>query len=123
MKIKKPFMTVFAVLIISSIVLAACAAPEPEVVIETVVVTETETETVVETVEVIVEVEAEVPVDYGPVTFHGYSTTEIPGLDPQLGEDTVSIAYIEQLFVHLTNYDLDTASALAAKYSTSMEWD
>lgn len=43
------------------------------------------------------------------VTFYGYSTTELPTIDPQLGEDTVSIGYIENLFVHLTNYDLDTA--------------
>ena len=43
------------------------------------------------------------------VTFSGYSTTEIPTLDPQLGEDSVSIAYIENIFVHLTNYDLVTA--------------
>jgi oligopeptide transport system substrate-binding protein len=112
MKIRKTLMAVFAVLIISSIVLAACATPTPEVIVETVVVTETETETIVETVEVIVEVEAEVPMDYGPVTFHGYSTTDIPGLDPQLGEDSVSIAYIENLFVHLTNYDLDTAEVV-----------
>jgi oligopeptide transport system substrate-binding protein len=50
--------------------------------------------------------------DKGPVTFHGYSTTDIPTLDPQLGEDTVSIVYIENLFVHLTNYDLDTAEVV-----------
>lgn len=43
------------------------------------------------------------------VTSYAYSTTELPTLDPQLGEDTVSIAYIENIFVHLTNYDLDTA--------------
>ncbi|MEN8172674.1 MAG: peptide ABC transporter substrate-binding protein [Chloroflexota bacterium] len=118
MKIRKTLMSVFAVLIISSIVLAACAAPEPEVVIETVVVTETETETIVETVEVVVEAEPEV--DYGPVTFHGYSTTDVPTMDPQLGEDVVSINYIEQLFVHLTNYDLDTA-AIVPEAATA--WD
>ncbi|MBE9523604.1 MAG: hypothetical protein IMY76_00800, partial [Chloroflexi bacterium] len=113
-------MSVFAVLIISSLVLAACAAPEPEVVVETVVVTETETETIVETVEVIVEVEAEVPVDYGPVTYHGYSTTDIPTLDPQLGEDVVSINFIENLFVHLTNYDLITAEIIP---EAATSWD
>jgi oligopeptide transport system substrate-binding protein len=43
------------------------------------------------------------------VTFTGYSTTDIPTLDPQIGEDVVSINYIENLFVHLTNYDLVTA--------------
>jgi len=63
MKIRKTLMSVFAVLIISSIVLAACAAPEPEVIVETVeVIVEVEGETIVETVEVVVEVDApEVP--------------------------------------------------------------
>ena len=46
------------------------------------------------------------------VTMNGTSTTDIPTLDPQLGEDTVSIAYIENLFVHLTNYDLVTADII-----------
>ena len=43
------------------------------------------------------------------VSLRGTSTTDIPTLDPQLGEDVVSINYIENLFVHLTNYDLVTA--------------
>ncbi len=43
------------------------------------------------------------------VTFTGYDTSDIPTLDPQLGEDVTSIYYIENLFVHLTNYDLITA--------------
>lgn len=46
------------------------------------------------------------------VTFDGYSTTDIPTLDPQLAEDVVSINYIENLFVHLTNYDLETAEVV-----------
>ncbi|MDH3943028.1 MAG: peptide ABC transporter substrate-binding protein [Anaerolineae bacterium] len=48
----------------------------------------------------------------GPVTFRGTTTTDIPTLDPQLATDTVSIAYIENLFVHLTNYDLETAEVV-----------
>lgn len=43
------------------------------------------------------------------VTFTGYSNTDIPTLDPQMGEDVISINYIENLFVQLTNYDLITA--------------
>ncbi len=43
------------------------------------------------------------------VTSYGYSTTELPTLDPQKGEDVVSINNIENLFVHLANYDLETA--------------
>jgi oligopeptide transport system substrate-binding protein len=54
------------------------------------------------------------------VTFYGYSTTEIPTLDPQLGEDVVSINYIENLFVHLANYDLETAD-IVPEAATS--WD
>ena len=48
----------------------------------------------------------------GPVTMYGTSTTDIPTLDPQLGEDSVSIYYIENLFVNLTNYDLETAEVV-----------
>lgn len=54
------------------------------------------------------------------VTNTGYSTTEIPTLDPQLGEDVVSIDYIENLFVHLTNYDLITAD-IVPEAATSWE--
>ncbi len=39
------------------------------------------------------------------VTFTGYSTREILTLDPQLAVDKVSLNYIENLFVQLTNYD------------------
>jgi oligopeptide transport system substrate-binding protein len=54
------------------------------------------------------------------VTSFGYSTTELPTMDPQLGEDTVSIGYIENVFVHLTNYDLDTAE-IVPEAATSWE--
>ena len=53
------------------------------------------------------------------VTMNGTSTTDIPTLDPQLGEDTVSIVYIENLFVHLTNYDLVTADIIP---EAATEW-
>ena len=56
----------------------------------------------------------------GLVTFNGYDTTDIPTLDPQLGEDTVSIDYIENLFVQLTNYDLETAD-IVPEAATSWE--
>ena len=46
------------------------------------------------------------------LTFTGYDTSDIPTLDPQLGEDVTSINYIENLFVHLTNYDLITADII-----------
>ncbi|RLD11936.1 MAG: hypothetical protein DRI56_00315 [Chloroflexota bacterium] len=111
---KKTLLVIFSVLVASSMLLAACATPEPEKIIETVVVTEKET--VIETVEVEVvkEVEVEVAPEVAPepITLDGYSTTDIPTLDPQLGEDVVSINYIENLFVHLTNYDLITAEII-----------
>ena len=54
------------------------------------------------------------------VTFRGYSNTDIPTLDPQIGEDVISINYIENLFVHLTNYDLVTAD-IVPEAATSWE--
>ena len=104
---KKTLLMVLGLLIISSMILTACggAAPvetpaeEPAAPAEAPAVEEPAAP-------------AEEPVDMGPVTYYGYSTTDIPTLDPQLGEDTVSIVYIENLFVHLTNYDLDTAEVV-----------
>ena len=44
-----------------------------------------------------------------PITFNGWDELDIPTLDPQMALDTTSITAIENLFVHLTNYDLETA--------------
>jgi len=114
-------------LLILGVLLVAC---QPETVVETVEVpvevTRMVTETVVEegqTVEVtrvvVEEVVVEVPAEgtteeamAEPVTFYGYSTTDIPALDPQIAEDQVGITYIENLFVHLANYDLETAQVV-----------
>lgn len=110
------------ILVISLAVLAlalvACPGgqqptPEPETVVETEVVEKEvtkvvkETEVVEQEVEVVVTATPE-PTPEEPVTMDGYSTTDIPTLDPQLATDVVSINYIENLFVHLTNYDLET---------------
>ncbi|MBN1231196.1 MAG: peptide ABC transporter substrate-binding protein [Anaerolineales bacterium] len=54
------------------------------------------------------------------IVFNGYDTTDIPSLDPQIAEDTVSITYIENLFVHLTNYDLVTSEVVP---ETATSWD
>lgn len=43
------------------------------------------------------------------ITFDGYSTRDALTLDPQLAVDAVSIDYVENLFVQLTNYDPVTA--------------
>jgi oligopeptide transport system substrate-binding protein len=47
-----------------------------------------------------------------PVTYDGWSEFDIPTLDPQLAQDTISIDAIENLFVQLTNYDLETAEVI-----------
>ena len=97
---KSKFTMVFGVLMIVSVILAACAPQAPSTVVVTEVVEG-------ETVETVVTATPE-PAPEEPVTLDAYSTTDIPTLDPQLATDVVSIAYIESLFVHLTNYDLET---------------
>ncbi len=54
------------------------------------------------------------------VTYHGYSLSDIPGLDPQLAGDEVSGSYIENLFVQLTNYDAVTSEVVPQAATT---WD
>jgi oligopeptide transport system substrate-binding protein len=54
------------------------------------------------------------------VTYYGARDDEISTLDPQLGEDVISINYIENLFVHLANYDLVTAD-IVPEAATSWE--
>ncbi|NOY98700.1 MAG: peptide ABC transporter substrate-binding protein [Chloroflexi bacterium] len=104
MKLNKLVLVVFAVMIIGSMILAACApAATPETPAEP---------AAPEATEAPAEPAPEPTAPAGPVTFYGYSTTDIPTLDPQLGEDVVSINYIENLFVNLTNYDLDTAEVV-----------
>jgi oligopeptide transport system substrate-binding protein len=92
MKFKKSMFAVFALIIAASMVLASCAGPAAE--------------------------ETEAPAAE-PVVYNGYSTTDIPSLDPQVAEDTVSISYIENLFVHLTNYDLVTSEVVP---ETATSW-
>jgi oligopeptide transport system substrate-binding protein len=147
----KKWASLFALMIVASLILSACATPTPEVIEKVVekVVTQIVKETVKETVivegtpeivekevtkivektikeTVVVEKEVAVEVEVTPtplpepVTNDGYSTTDIPTLDPQMGEDVVSINYIENLFVHLTNYDLETAAIVP---EAATEWD
>jgi oligopeptide transport system substrate-binding protein len=90
---RKKILTIVTILILASLALSACG---PKVK------------------------EGTVAEGEGLVTFNGYDTTDIPTLDPQLGEDTVSIDYIENLFVQLTNYDLETAD-IVPEAATSWE--
>lgn len=56
------------------------------------------------------------------ITYNTASQTDIPTLDPQVAEDEVSITYIENLFVQLTNYDPVTSEIVpeaAVNWQTS----
>ena len=57
---------------------------------------------------------------FSPIIYRGSSTTDIPTLDPQVASDSVSITYLENLFVNLTNYDLET-SEVVPEAATSWE--
>jgi oligopeptide transport system substrate-binding protein len=98
---KSKSFTIVALLVVASMVLAACAQTGA---VETVVVT-VEGEGGVETVVVTATPE---PMAAEPVTYTGWDTSDIPNLDPQIAEDVTSINYIENLFVNLTNVDLAT---------------
>lgn len=89
----KKMMTIFSILILGSLVLSACG---PRVQ------------------------EGSVAEGDDLLEYFSSNDTDIPTLDPQLGEDVVSINYIENLFVHLTNYDLVTAD-IVPEAATSWE--
>ncbi|HID34607.1 MAG TPA: peptide ABC transporter substrate-binding protein [Anaerolineae bacterium] len=112
------------VLVLGAVALSACSQATPEVVEKVVEKTVVVTQVVEKEVEKTVVVEKEVVVTPTPapepVTLRFYSTTDIPTLDPQIAEDVVSINMIENLFVHLTNYDLETAEIIP---ETATSWD
>ena len=99
MKFNKKLLALFALIIVSSMVLAACggAPAEPATVVETV---EVEVEKVVE-----VEVTAVPEMMEEPVTLHWNWGTEPPTLDPSLATDTTSVDVAGNLFVGLTKFD------------------
>jgi oligopeptide transport system substrate-binding protein len=108
---RKSISIVFALLIATSMMLAACAQPQVQEVIKTVVVTEiveVEGEEVVVTkiveVEVIVTPEPEMEEEQ-PVTLTWNYGTEPPTADPSLGTDTTSVDLDTNLFVGLTWQD------------------
>ena len=124
---KKTLFSVFALLVISSMILAACggAAPATEepAMTEEPAAPPAATEEVVPTEEPDMGPPTEpqsAAVASDPVTSYSYSTTELPTLDPALGEDSVSINYIENLFVNLVNVDLETTD-LVPEAATSWE--
>ena len=127
----------FALLALVAMFIVAC---QPEVVEVTKIVTETEEVVVTQVVEVegetvvqevvvtatpdpnAVEEEPvmEEEVEMEPVTFYQTDTSDIPELDPQIAEDATGITYIENLFVALTNYDLETTE-IVPEAATSWE--
>ena len=123
-----------AVLAITAVILAACAGPTDPVVVTRVVenvvtrpISPPEIE-VTEPVEVTrpTPEPTAAPVEPSPLsvqtgaTFDGYLTEDIPTLDPQIAQDNISIDYIENLFVSLTNHDLIT-SEIVPEAATSWE--
>ena len=122
----KKLIILVLVLALGALALSACSQPTPEVkeVVKTVVVTQVVEKEVEKTVVVTKEVEKVVEVTPTPapepVTLRFYSTTDIPTLDPQIAEDVVSINMIENLFVNLTNYDLETAEIIP---EAATSWD
>ena len=125
MNSKNKLFSVLALLIISSMILAACggAATEAPMTEEPAApaATEAPAEPTAEPEPMGPPTEPQTAaVASDPVTYDGYDTTDIPTLDPQLGEDTVSIGYIENLFVQLTNVDLETTE-IVPEAATS--WD
>lgn len=54
------------------------------------------------------------------VVFRGVFGSDIPTLDPQIAEDSISITYIENIFVNLTNVDLQTAEIIP---EAATSWD
>ena len=110
---KNKLLALFASLIVFSLLLSACGSGgAPATVVVTV-----ETEGGIEEVVVTATPEAG---EAEPVTYYNYSTADIPTLDPAVGEDEVSINYIENLFVQLTNVDPSTAEILP---EAATSWD
>jgi oligopeptide transport system substrate-binding protein len=106
---KKSISIVFGLLVIASMVLAACQPAQPEEIVKTVVVTEVvekegETVVVTEVVEVVVTPEPE-PEAAEPVTLRWNYGTEPPTADPALTTDTTSVDVTGNVFVGLTKLD------------------
>jgi oligopeptide transport system substrate-binding protein len=105
----KKWTVLLAILVVGSLVLAACPAPEPQVVekiVEQTVVVEKQVE-VEKTVVVEKEVQVEVTPTPGPqvrpnVVRVNTGVGDIPSLDPNVAEDTTSITLIDNSFVGLT---------------------
>ncbi len=128
---RRRWLTLWAFVVIASVVLSACAQPTPQVVKETVVVTEVvEKEGATVVVTKIVEKEVEKIVEVTPTPVPGEEKvtlninwgTEPPTADPSLATDTTSVGVIEELFLGLTDLDDETMEAipeLATEWSSN----
>jgi hypothetical protein len=107
--LNKKWSIAFAVVVIGSFLLSACAQPTPEVIereIEVTRVVEKEGETIIEEVIVTQMVTVEPPpAPEEPVTLHWNILGEPPQVDPALSTDTTSVLVDEQLFLGLTDFD------------------
>jgi len=119
MKIKKSLFSIFALLIVSSMILAACGGGATDVPATDEPSAPPATAAPTEVAGPPTEPQSAMVAD-NPVTLDGYSDTDIPTLDPQLGEDVISINYIENLFVQLVNVDLETTE-IVPEAATSWE--
>ncbi len=135
--LSKKWAILLALLVVSSLILTACPAPEPQViekvVIETVIVEvekAVEVQKIVEvTTEVEVVVEKIVEVTATPVPVEEKVTldwnfgTEIPSLDPSLSTDTTSIDCLRNLAVGLTQLtpDGEVLPMLATEWDISAD--
>jgi oligopeptide transport system substrate-binding protein len=133
MQKKIKILVVLTALLIGGLLLASCAAPEPETieVVKTVVVTEVVEGEVVEVVvteivEVPVEVPAEPVMEEKPVTLNWNFGTEPPTADPSLATDTTSVDLDGNMFVGLTRFDPVTGEIspyLATDWETGEDAD
>ena len=124
MKINKSLYILFSLMTLAGLVLSACQPQQAETVRTVFVTQEVEVEgtpmVITEVVEVTPTPDEVSAGDDDVVTYESYSTTDIPTLDPQTAEDSVSITYIENLFVHLANYDLETAEIVP---EAALSWE
>jgi oligopeptide transport system substrate-binding protein len=126
-----------AMLLLSGLAAQCATAPAVDKVVETAVVTREvlgETVTKVETVEAVktVEVEKEVikPVEAAPenpdanrIRLDTVIIAEPPTLDPALSTDSVSVFFVRQMFVSLTDFDekANVVPALATEWKVSAD--
>ncbi len=109
--------TLMSLIVMASMVLASCATPEPQTIIQTVVVKEPGKETVI----TITTTPPPPAKELRPnVVRFPLGPGDVPSLDPNVAEDTSSITVVEEAYVGLTRLDEET-SALEPGMAT--KWD